>query len=152
MAERTGGKQRRSLARQYALQALYQWQMTAQDVRLIQDQFMEDEELAKADVELFVDLLHNIPANINRLDEAISKFITRPIAQIDPVERAVLRMGTYELIYYTHIPYKVIINEAVELAKMFGAEQGHRYVNGVLDRVAKSLRSSEISPVASRVL
>jgi N utilization substance protein B len=139
------GKQRRSLARQFALQALYQWQMTGQNIGLIQSQFLEDEELADADVTLFTTLLHKIPENLARLDGLISPFLDRTVERVDPVERAVLRIGAYELLEHADIPYRVIINEAVELEKLFGADQGHRYVNGVLDRLARQIRSSEIT-------
>jgi transcription antitermination protein NusB len=134
---------RRSRARQYALQALYQWQMTGQDVAVVERQFLEDEELAKADVGLFVALLRGIPTSLGRLDGALGPLLDRPMEQVDPVERAVLRIGAYELMEHPEIPYRVVINEAVELAKLFGAEQGHRYVNGVLDRLARQLRSGE---------
>lgn len=152
MNERVMTRKRRSLARQYALQALYQWQMTGQDIRLIQEQFMEDEELAQADVELFVTLLHGVPGDLSRLDAAISELINRPLEQVDPVERAILRIGAYELLNTSYIPYRVIINEAVELAKLFGAEQGHRYVNGVLDKMARRVRDVEISHPKPRSL
>lgn len=134
---------KRSRARQYALQALYQWQVSGQDVAEIESQFLEDENLAKADVGLFVDLLHGIPGNTRELDTALAPLLDRPVAQVDPVERAVLRIGAFELAHHLDIPYRVVINEAVELAKIFGAEQGHRYVNGVLDKLAQRLRSRE---------
>jgi N utilization substance protein B len=134
---------KRSRARQHALQALYQWQVSGQDVADIERQFLEDEMLAKADVGLFVDLLRGIPGNLRSLDQALVPFLDRPMAQVDPVERAVLRIGAFELAYHLDIPYRVVINEAVELAKVFGAEQGHRYVNGVLDKLAQRLRPRE---------
>jgi len=134
---------RRSRARQYALQALYQWQMTGQDISVVEHQFLEDEELAKVDVGLFVALLRGVPTRLSHLDAALAALLDRPLEQVDPVERAVLRIGAYELMEHPDIPYRVVINEAVELAKLFGAEQGHRYVNGVLDKLAKRLRSGE---------
>jgi len=137
-------KQKRSLARQYALQAIYQWQMTGQSVSIVEDQFLENEELAKADVALFIALLRGIPSNVQDIDVALMNFVDRMIEKIDPVERAVLRIGAYELMRHPDIPYRVIINEAVELAKIFGAEQSHRYVNGVLDKLARQVRSKEI--------
>ena len=137
---------KRSRARQHALQALYQWQLTGQDVADIERQFLENEELAKADVGLFVDLLHGVPGNLRELDEALGPLLDRPVERVDPVERAVLRIGAFELSHHLDIPYRVVINEAVELAKRFGAEQGHRYVNGVLDKLAQRLRSRESAP------
>lgn len=139
------GKQRRSLARQFALQALYQWQMTGQDIGVIQGQFLEDKELAESDVALFITLLHKIPEHLDRLDNLLGPFLDRTVERVDPVERAVLRIGAYELLEHVEIPYRVVINEAVELAKLFGADQGHRYINGVLDRLARQTRSSEIT-------
>jgi N utilization substance protein B len=136
---------KRSRARQFALQALYQWQLTGQDVGAIEEQFLADEALAKADVGLFVDLLRGVPGRLRELDAALAPLLDRPIGQIDPVERAVLRIGAFELSRHLDIPYRVVINEAVELAKVFGAEQGHRYVNGVLDKLARRLRGQEAS-------
>jgi len=141
---------RRSQARQYAIQALYQWQVTGQDLSEIEAQFLEKEELAKADVGLFVELLHGVPGNLQELDQAVDPLLDRPLAQVDPVERAVLRLGTFELIHHLDIPYRVVINEAVELAKRFGADQGHRYVNGVLDKLARRLRPTEQKPKSRR--
>jgi len=141
-------KQKRSLARQYALQAIYQWQMTGQSVSIVEDQFLENEELAKADVALFIALLRGIPSNVQDIDVALMNFVDRMIEKIDPVERAVLRIGAYELMRHPDIPYRVIINEAVELAKIFGAEQSHRYVNGVLDKLARQVRSKEIKTLS----
>ena len=138
-------KNRRSQARHFALQALYQWQVTGQDLSDIEAQFLEKEELAKADVGLFVELLHGVLGNLSELDQAVAPLLDRPLGQVDPVERAVLRLGTFELVHHLDIPYRVVINEAVELAKRFGADQGHRYVNGVLDKLARRLRPAEQS-------
>ena len=137
---------RRTRARQYALQALYQWQVTGQDIADIEGQFLEKEELAKSDVGLFVELLHGVPGNLRELDEALAPLLSRPLSQVDPVELAVLRIGAYELGHHLDIPYRVVINEAVELAKRFGADQGHRFVNGVLDKLARRLRRAEQAP------
>lgn len=134
---------RRSKARRFALQALYQWQMTGQDIGVVEGQFLEDENLAGSDVELFVNLLRGVPASLEQLDEALDPLLNRPIGQVDPVERAILRIGAYEFMLHPDIPYRVIIDEAVELAKLYGAEQGHRYVNGVLDKLASTLRADE---------
>ncbi|KOR30682.1 hypothetical protein TI04_04565 [Achromatium sp. WMS2] len=141
---------KRSRSRQFALQAIYQWQMTGQDVILILDQFLEDERLAKADVDFFMDLIQGIPTNLNTLDQELQSLIDRPLEQVDAVERAALRIGSYELIKHAATPYRVIINEAVELAKIFGADQGHRYVNGVLDRLARRIRSQEVDMAAKK--
>jgi transcription antitermination factor NusB len=130
----------RTRARRYALQALYQWQITTQDVREIDRQFVSGMNPAKVDLPYFRELLYQVPERIQALDEALTLCLDRPLENVDPVERAVLRIGAYELKYRLDIPHRVVINEAVELAKVFGAEQGHRYVNGVLDKLARELR------------
>ncbi|NJN45419.1 MAG: transcription antitermination factor NusB [Candidatus Competibacteraceae bacterium] len=133
----------RSWARRSAMQALYQWQMTGQDAATIYDQFLDDQDMSKVDVDYFHELLCQIPHALTTLDASLSPFLDRPLEQVDPVERAILRVAVYELTYRPDIPFRVVINEAVEIAKKFGAEQGHRFVNGVLDKTAHRLRPSE---------
>jgi len=133
----------RARARRYAMQALYQWDLSGSDLPLIRRQFLEAEDFSRTDTKYFIELLSEAPKNIDIIDENISKFIDRPIEQLDPVERAVLRLSTYELLYRLDIPYRVSINEAVQLTRKFGAEQGHAFVNGVLDKVAHKLRAAE---------
>ena len=135
----------RSQARRHATQALYQWQMTGQDVSEIDRQFLEKEEMVGADLVYFKDLLHGVPAKLAELDDQSRPFLDRAVESIDPVERAIIRLGIYELMHHPEIPYRVVINEAVELAKLYGAEQGHRYVNGVLDKLAQQLRQEEVA-------
>jgi len=134
----------RSLARERALQALYQWQMTGQDLVDIDKQFMEEQDMKGADKKYFRELLHEIPGRLSELDARTEGVLDRGIEQVDPVERAILRIGIYELAHRIDIPYRVVINEMVELAKVFGAEQGHRYINGILDKLAVKLRSVEV--------
>jgi N utilization substance protein B len=136
--------QKRSQARRNAVQAIYQWQMAGQDVGEIANQFLEEQDLAGFEVPYFQDLLQGVSKHLNELDELLKPALDRAIESVDPVERAVLRLGAFELRYKPEVPYRVVINEAVELAKVFGAEQGHKYVNGVLDQVAKQVRSVEI--------
>lgn len=124
------------------MQAIYQWQMTAQDLAEIERQFYTDENLHKADLSYFRELLHQVPAHLEELDIHLSKHLDRPVAEVDPVERAVLRNACYELIYRRDIPYKVVINEAIKLTKKFGAEHGYKFINGVLDKVVKDLNKS----------
>jgi len=126
----------RSAARQRTLQALYQWQFTGQATQVIETQFLEEQEMSKVDIPYFQKLLHNIPKYVNQLDAAFTPFLDRHIAQLDPIELAILRIGCYELTYCQDVPFKVVINEAVELAKRFGAEQSHKYINGILDKLA----------------
>ena len=135
---------KRSRARHHAVQAVYQWQMTGQDVGDVVGQFLASQDGTKFEVEYFRDLLRGVATNLNALDACLQPHVDRPIAQIDPVERAILRLGAYELAHHPEVPYRVVINEAVELAKVFGAEEGHKYVNGVLDKVARALRSAEV--------
>jgi N utilization substance protein B len=134
---------KRSQSRRHAVQAIYQWQMAGQDLGDIANQFFEEEDVSSFEVPYFQDLLHGIPSHLTELDELLRPALDRAIESVDPVERAVLRIGVYELSYHLEIPYRVVINEAVELAKTFGAEQGHKFVNGVLDQVAKKVRKSE---------
>jgi N utilization substance protein B len=140
----------RSLARQRALQALYQWQMTGQDLADIDKQFMEEQDMQKVEKKYFHELLHRIPMCLGELDALSGEVLDRGIEQVDPVERAILRIGIYELKHRIDIPYRVVINEAVELAKIFGAEQGHKYINGILDKVAQKVRTIEIKAARSK--
>ena len=141
---------KRSRARHLAVQALYQWQMTGQDIGDVVGQFLASQDGAKFEVDYFRDLLRGIAIDLNALDAWLQPHVDRPIAQIDPVERAILRLGAYELAHHPEVPYRVVINEAVELAKVFGAEEGHKYVNGVLDKVARTLRASEVGAARGR--
>ena len=135
----------RSWARRCAAQALYEWQMTGQAPGQIAAQFLADEDLNKADTDYFQELVHQIPARAAMLDAALEPFLDRPLALVDPVERAILRIGGYELLEHPELAYRIVLNEAVELAKLFGAEQGHRYVNGVLDKMARAVLAHEFA-------
>ncbi|MDH3451841.1 MAG: transcription antitermination factor NusB [Gammaproteobacteria bacterium] len=135
--------QQRRQSRRRALQALYQWDIADGDVRDIDAQFLATQDMSKADVGYFQELLHAIPAELSEIDASLQGCLDRELSRLDPIERNVLRIATHELRARHDIPYRVIINEAVELTKIFGAEQGHKYVNGVLDAVAQQLRSNE---------
>ena len=126
------------------MQAIYQWQMTGQNIKDIHNQFLSEQDVESFEVTYFEGLLRGIPTNLSDLDELLGPCLDRSIESVDPVERAVLRLGAYELVHHLEVPYRVVINEAVELAKVFGAEQGHKYVNGVLDKVAHKVRSAEV--------
>ncbi len=143
-AQRSGRGRRRSRSRYLALQAVYQWQLTGQETPVIEAQFLAGEGMDKADVGYFQELLRQTLAEAESLAACFGPYLDRPDAQLDPVERAILLLGTYELAHRPDIPYRVVVNEAVELAKRFGAEQGHRFVNGVLDKVARQLRVREV--------
>jgi len=134
----------RSLARKRAVQALYMWEMTGTDISTIDQQFLLEHDMSKVDVKYFQELLHKVPKHIDVIDEHIHEFLDRPFKEVDPVERAVMRLGVYELQFRPDVPYRVVINESVELAKIFGAEDGYKYVNSILDGAAKKLRTKEI--------
>lgn len=134
---------KRHKAREFALRALYQWQVTGQDVGDIVNQFLANNDVRKFDVPYFQELVRGVPTHLDELDANLGPLLDRPVEKVDLVERAVLRMGAYELQHHMEIPFRVVINEAVDLAKSYGAEQGHRYVNGVLDKLARSLRPYE---------
>lgn len=127
-------------ARRLLLQALYQKQISGHDDQTLRDQFADTENLVQADGEYFFALLDEVLNDFERLDERIDAFADRPVAQIDPVERAVLWIGIAELRSHPEIPTKVAINEAVELAKEFGGEDSYRYVNAIMDGASKELR------------
>lgn len=133
----------RTMARQRALQALYQWQQAGQDVQDIEVQFLTGQEMDRVDVPYFQELLRGVTMHTDEIDQVLAPLLDRKVSELDPVERAILRMGIYELQHRLEIPYRVVINEAIELAKVFGAEQSHRYVNGVLDKIATEIRAVE---------
>lgn len=130
----------RRKARRLALQAVYQWQFTKNSIDEIDAQFREDCNPNKVDIPYFSELLSGVINNITNIDDQMRPFLDRDIKDINPVELAILRIAIYELVYRSDIPYKVIINEALESAKAFGAEEGFKYINGVLDKVAKKAR------------
>lgn len=131
-------------ARKCAVQALYQWQMTGENLSLIEINFLAEERLKDTQKKYFSEIIYGVVKQHKRLDEALTEFVDRPVEKIDPVEKAVLRIGVYELINRLETPYKVIINEGINLAKCFGAEGSYKYVNGILDQIAKKTRSAEI--------
>ncbi|MYL24760.1 transcription antitermination factor NusB [Vreelandella massiliensis] len=147
----------RHAARELAVQGLYQWQMTHKSMTTIEAEFRsqkpdddleEHENWAKvmeiADKALFHELLHNVARCKDELDREIAPLLDRRLEDLDAVELAILRLGAYELAHRLEVPYRVVINEGVELAKSFGATDGHKYVNGILDKLANRLRSAEV--------
>ena len=143
--------QARTRARRYGMQALYQWDLSGLDMAEIQRQFFEAEDFTHADGGYFIELLNGVKTRIERIDSNISESIDRPIGQLDPVERAILRIACYELLFRHDIPYRVSINEAIMLARKFGAEQGHAFINGVLDNMARKIRPAESTGVDKQV-
>jgi len=138
----------RRRARRRALQALYQWHLTGQEVGGILAQFREVQDFSNVDTELFATLVRKVSAGQAGIDEKIEPFLDRPLTQLDVIEHVILSIGTYELLNSIEVPHQVVIDEAVNLAKQFGAEQGHSFINGVLDKAAKQWRDpAALSPV-----
>ncbi|MES2070742.1 MAG: transcription antitermination factor NusB [Pseudomonadota bacterium] len=134
----------RHRAREFALQGLYQWLLNNEDAGAIEAHIREAHGFDKADREHFDSLLHGSINQSLQLREDIAPLIDRKISELSPVEHAALLIGTYELKNHLEIPYRVVINEAVELTKSFGGLDGHKYVNGVLDKLAAKMRAAEI--------
>lgn len=134
----------RTKARRNAVQALYQWQLAGHDLADIEAQFLSEYDMKNVDIEYFKQLFRQVPLHLHELDDHLIPYLDRPIDEVDPVERAILRLAVYELEFCLDVPYRVVINESVELAKRFGAEHGHKYVNGIIDQVAKKLRATEM--------
>jgi N utilization substance protein B len=133
----------RSRARRRALQALYAWQLSGSHMNAVIEQFRHEQDMEVADLDYFEDLLHGVEQHVAELDASLRPYLDREVAEVDPIERAALRLAAYELKYRPDVPYRVVINEAIEVTKRFGADHGHSYVNGVLDKLAGELRSAE---------
>lgn len=131
-------KERRR-ARELAVQALYQWQLAQTSPTDIEMQFQQENEMVRVDTAYFSVLLHGVTDRQQTIDEKITPALDRPLDQLNPVELAVLRLAVYELLYQLHVPPRAVINEALELTKRFGATEGYKYVNAVLDRITKTL-------------
>ena len=142
---------KRTLARRAAVQGLYQWQVSGRELRDVEALLLGDSDLPEElgadlrdmDIGYFRELLRGVAGRVSELDAALAPFLDRPMSGVDPVEKAILRLAAFELAQRAEIPYRVVINESVELAKLFGAEQSHRFVNGVLDRLAAQVRAVE---------
>jgi N utilization substance protein B len=140
----------RRRARRRALQALYQWHMTGQDADEILGQFREEQDFSNVDTELFASLVRKVIRNQEELNEKIAPFLDRPVKQLDVIEHVILSIAAYELLYTIEVPFEVVIDESINLAKQFGAEQGHSFVNGVLDKAAREWRDpAKFSPFTS---
>ena len=135
----------RRKARHFLVQALYQWQLAGADIAQIEAEFRTDHDMKKVDTEYFHSILHGVPREKSALDEKLSPLLDRRLDEMTPVELANLRLSTFEMIYRIDVPYRVVINEAVELAKTFGATDGHKFINGVLDKLAQRERSVELA-------
>ena len=135
----------RARARRCAVQALYQWQLAGQNPKDILNEFVAERELIRVDMDYFRTLTQHIPSCIEDLRSGLEEVLDRDIEGLDPIERAILLIGIYELRHCPEIPWRVVINEGIELAKMFGATEGHKFVNGILDKLAKRLRTDEVT-------
>jgi N utilization substance protein B len=141
-------KTRRRRSRELALQGLYQWRVAEGTVEVIEAQLQETKEFLKTDAEYLSVLLRGVLANSAELEKKIQPYLDRPFKELSPVEIAILLLSTYELASRPEMPYRAVINEAVELAKTYGGTDGHKYVNGVLDKLAGKLRTTEINAKA----
>jgi transcription antitermination protein NusB len=135
----------RSRARRLAMQGLYEWQMSGNAPQEILNNYRQQHDLNNVDVEYFQTLLLEVPNQLHDIDQALTPYVSRPLKEVDPIELAILRLAAYELFHRLDVPYRVILNEAVELAKIFGAEAGHKFVNGILDKLAANIRAAEMN-------
>jgi N utilization substance protein B len=135
----------RSRARRYAVQALYEWQVSSNLPHDIEQQFLIEHQSRKFDRPYFHEVLAGVTEQVEELDAIISPVSERPFKEVDLVEKAVLRLGCFELKNRIDIPYRVVINEAIELTKTFGADKAHRFVNGTMDKLAETLRETEVA-------
>lgn len=126
------------------MQALYQWRMAGASLSVIEAEFLAEYDFSHVDLEYFQALLHQIPHCVDTLDETLTPLLDRALDDLDPIEHTLLRMGIFELLERIDVPYKVVINEAVALAKKFGATDSHKYINGVLDKASRNIRKVEI--------
>ena len=133
----------RRKARRLVLQALYQWLMSGSDPLVISKQYREAT-LGKVDWNYFEEVFSEIPGATQKLNESLEPLLDRELVALDPIEKALLYLGTFELANRIDVPYRVVINECVELAKVFGATDSHKYINGVLDKLASELRPAEL--------
>lgn len=133
----------RRKARELAVQAVYSWQLSQNSVTDIEGNFLTDNSARRFDIAYFQQLLRGVTASVGSIDEAISPHVDRPLDDVDHVEKAILRVAIYELKDCQDVPYKVVINEAIELAKSFAADDSHKFINGVLDKAVKLIRPEE---------
>ena len=136
---------KRKHARDKALQALYQWQLSGEDLDWIRDHYQQEQGVSAGDEEYFLELLYQIPPRVAELDACYRRYVEKFGDHVDPIETNILRIATYELQNHLEIPYRVVINEAVNLAHTYGADDSHKFVNGVLDPLCAELRGAEVA-------
>ncbi|MBU6953957.1 MULTISPECIES: transcription antitermination factor NusB [unclassified Hahella] len=142
--------EKRRAARKLALQALYQWRVAGASISQIEAEFAVDNDLQQVDRDLFKAVLYGVPSSVSELDALLQPFVDRKLTDVDPVELSLIRMGAFELRSRIEVPYRVVINEAVELAKQFGGTDGHKFVNSVLDKLAPQLRQAEVAAAKNK--
>lgn len=136
----------RRRARALAMQGLYQRHFSKSSITDIESEFIVDNDMSKVDTTYFRDLLRGVHREQAELDRLLEPFLDRPIHEVDAIELAIVRLGTYELKYRLDVPYKVVINEGIEMAKKFGGTEGHKFVNSLLDKLSHRLRLAETRP------
>jgi len=139
----------RGKSRRFAMQAIYQWQMTGDNIADIKQQFFDDNNFSVIDSAYFSEMVSGVASSISELDPLLEKYMSRIVESVDPVERSILRLATYEFIHRFDVPYRVILNEAISITKEYCAENSHTFVNAVLDKVAKEVRHIEVQSVKS---
>ncbi|MFV9052019.1 transcription antitermination factor NusB [Proteus mirabilis] len=130
----------RRRARECAVQAIYSWQLSGNDIADVELEFLSEQDTQGVDIAYFRELLVGVAINVARLDKAMEPYLSRQLEELGQVEKAILRLAMFELSFREDVPYKVAINEAIELAKVFGADDSHKFVNGVLDKAAPTVR------------
>ncbi len=135
----------RRKAREFAVQAIYQWQVTQLPASEVLLQFLVFDDIRRADQEYFKRLFNGVIESTAELDKQIEPFLDRPLKDVSPVELAILRLGSFELMYCPELPYRVALNESIELSKIYGGTDSHKFTNGVLDKLAQRLRQIEVA-------
>lgn len=134
----------RGKSRRLAMQAIYQWQMTGDNISDIKQQFFEENNMEKLDTVFFSEMVSGVASSISELDPLLEKYMSRSVESVDPVERSIIRLAAYEFINRLDVPYRVVLNEAITITKEFCAENSHTFVNAVLDKVANEIRHIEV--------
>lgn len=135
----------RRRSRELASQAIYSWQLTGNAMSIVEESMLEENDVKSFDVNYFKKLINGVDAHVEALDQAYKPHLARDIDELDLVEKSILRVACYELSECRDVPYRVVINEAIEVAKIFGADDSHKFVNGVLDKAVKFIRKDEIN-------
>ena len=139
----------RGKSRRFAMQAIYQWQMTGDSITDIKQQFFDANNFSVIDADYFSELVSGVVSSISELDPLLEKYMARTVESVDPVERSILRLAAYEFIHRLDVPYRVVLDEAINVTREYCAENSHTFVNAVLDKVAKEVRKIEVQSVKS---